>query len=122
MSIYYNPTDSFSVEIKEYFEKNTQTIYEMILENNLVPQKGVPHSQLFKDTMSARMMGNTHTLGLKCKPEHIAARAAARCRPIKIEGIVFESGKKAAIHFGVSRALIVKWIKNGKAQRFTSGG
>jgi hypothetical protein len=42
-------------------------------------------------------------------------RAAAKCRKVVINGVIYDSGKAAALALGVSRAAISGWTKDGRA-------
>lgn len=117
MSIYF--TDTFLLELSDWMKSNpfTKEELEEIKRSSTLKVPGTPHSQEFKDSARLRMMGNKNTLGLKCNPLHVAARAKSICRKVEIDGVIYTSGVEAARTLGVSRSLIVKWIKSGKANK-----
>ena len=55
--------------------------------------------------------------GKKQSFDHISKRTAKQKKPVIIDDIYFDSQKDAAEYFDVSKSLVAKWIKNGKAKR-----
>lgn len=56
--------------------------------------------------------------GRKQTQEHIKARTDRQKKPVVIEEVIYNSIKEAAKNLGVSSPLIMKWIKNGKANYY----
>lgn len=106
-------TDWFLEDMREWMINNPEV--DHVKENCLIKKTGFPHTEEYKRNASIRMMGNKHTLGIKCKPEHVAIRAAKKRKPVMVQGIYYESGRHAAKALGISPSMIIKMLKSGKA-------